>query len=407
MPVQLWRYESGPPQTSTLIDALGLRPERYHYVVATAAQQRFRNGQNPTRVQPKDQGRPGDCDLVFHRMLRHWLEARREPLMTRAEERILVQRGARRAVAHVPERDRLHAVRQIWHDATLWAQALAELASRGVDLNATEEGDPDASLRAIEAREILASDELAEVLAGLQVGFKTGEEEAAGPSFEVAARRLLDRGWRPAVPAVVMEGFTFLTPLQRRFIEVCEPYTKLHLVFPYREHQRNAFDIMGRTYKSWWGKDGPIGIGEEVTRERSTLSQMQEVLFSSDVSCGRDIQCAVSRDGALTVDRYRHRDEELRAVVDRIRRYRSNDEWGPKKITIVTPDLEETRLLLQEQAEAEGHELGIPPPTRMLLLTPPGRFVLALYDTWVEPAEAGDGRLALTADRFEEILASG
>src|SRR4051794_2475641 len=106
MPVQLWTYADTPLAFSDIADALDLRPERYHYVVATLAQERMRNTGPRGAVHPLEQGDAGDYQLVFHKMLRLWLETRYGGLLTRAEERIVVARNSSRAVGHLPEAER-------------------------------------------------------------------------------------------------------------------------------------------------------------------------------------------------------------------------------------------------------------------------------------------------------------
>jgi hypothetical protein len=109
---------------------------------------------------------------------------------------------------------------------------------------------------------------------------------------------------------------------------------------------------------------------------------------------------------SVTLKSYSHRNREVAACIERIKEYLQNG-VEPEKIAIVTRVRAEFQVLFQEEAEIHDLRdingckvtLGIQP--RQLLLTPLGRFVLALYDIWK------NNSLQMDAEQFEAILASG
>jgi hypothetical protein len=400
MPVTLWTYQGRPPSLATITAELDLRPTQFHYLVATTAQQRARNSE---RIEPAEQGERGECSLVFHQAVRHWLDDLGRPVMTRAEERILIYRSAAAAVVHLPIEERDLAEQQVRQDTALWAEALADLSARGIDL--TQETPSD------DAREVLgelASPALAPVLRALQTALAEGVREGAGPPFEAAAHELLSGGWAPKVDQIVMEGFTFLTALQQQLIAAAAAQdVSVHLIFPYLPDHAAGFAIFQRTYEQWWPTEGVPASLSEPTPPESSLAHLQARLFN-DLEEGPQqapTHYQSSEDESTTIGVYRHRDEELRALLTKLVSYRNrSDAERPRSIFIVAPDPEQTQILLQEAADALGYRdirLGVPP--RLLLLTPLGRFVLTLYDAW----DVVRGALSLDADQFGELLASG
>ena len=407
MSVTLWTYRNRPPDLKVIEDALDLRPGQYHYLVATTAQQRRRNEEG---IRPADQGDPpkrqGDRPqhrLVFHQAVRFWLDRRKVRVMTRGEERILIHRSAAAAAGGLPDSEL--AEHQIRLDAALWTDALADLASQGIDLEAT------AAIKQAQAQaaiERLASPALEPILRSLQQAVRATGEKGAGHPFETEAYRLLTSGWTPKVDQIVMEGFTFLTPLQQELIATAETQIPVHLIFPYVPNH-SGFATLRRTYDPWWPADGLPEPLEEVEPAESALTHLKAHLFNDLGSASQqsDARELATEDETITISTHRHRDAELHEMLTKIVEYRNRQKEGeaPTSIFVVAPDPEQTQVLLQEAADALGYgkiiKLRVPP--RLLLLTPLGRFVLTLYEAW----NARDGEFSLGAGQFEELLASG
>ncbi len=378
MPVHLFRYSGDPPDSDTLLSSLGVQGD-YTYIVATLAMESARI-KSKVIAPPHQRDEDGHYHLVFHKALRHWLRERRAPLLTRAEERVALARAA----AEVAVADEALAL-QLRHDVFAWRDALAELAERGVDLAL---GLPE------DMEMLLVNPGVGDLLSRLQEAYRQQQLAAGRQPFEDAAYAYLDTDYAPA-PHIVLEGFTFLTPLQRRLIEVSDrPGVQIYLLHPYRESQRYGFQIMDGTYAPWLvGGRAPRTLASVLSTPEGDLRSLQKALFGED-------RPAAAGDGSVTTAAHGHRHQE---VADCVRRLRSLIDHGvsPDDIAIVTRNAGNIEALLREEAELQGLPVSLSVPPRLLLLTPLGRFVLTLYEVW------GSGALRLDAGQLETILASG
>jgi hypothetical protein len=211
-------------------------------------------------------------------------------------------------------------------------------------------------------------------------------------TFEHAARRYLDGGFAPP-PVVVMEGFTFLTGLQSHLVECCVGRAEVHFLVAYRAEQERAFAMIHRTYTPWWGT-GPAAIGHERPRSQTALSTLQDQLFDTPPAA------KVDADASLSVTGFAHRHHEVAACIERIRALCDGGR-DPREIVVVTRSPDQYRPLLREEAGVQGLQVRIGVPPRLLLLTPLGRFVLALYELRV------DGEFAITTEQLRTVLSSG
>lgn len=374
--VELVAYRALPPEDEVLRRELG--DGRPTYLVATAALQGHRSKLAP------DAQREGEwtVHLTFPRAVRCLMPER--PL-ARSEQRVLLGRAAD-AVAGDDERRRL----QLRHDLDALATALAELDVAGVDLS-----DP---AEAAAWADRWASPALGDVLTRLQAELRTPRLRSHAQnrrSFEAAARDWIES--RPDLgDRLVLEGFTFLTPQQRHLIRVANEDRPVVCCFAYRPDQPEAFAALERTYAEWWPPEGPRfldGDGSDDPEPASTLEAVRGQLFRPDAK-------AHPADGSLTVEAFPHRHDEVAACIDRVAEHlaagRSADQ-----IAIVTPRRRQYDSILQEEVALRSLGVAVGVPPRLLLLTPLGRFALTLYEIW------SDGRLRLTPDQFETILASG
>jgi hypothetical protein len=198
-----------------------------------------------------------------------------------------------------------------------------------------------------------------------------------------------------------MEGFTYLLPLQKHFVRKClDGGARVVFIHPNDPGQTDAFAVMERTYARY----AEHGTREEVTTpveaEGHDLRLLQGELFA-DPPAG-----VPAGDGSVVLAAYPHRHREIAACLERVRRYLAPPEEGgegmpAERIAIVTRNAGEFVTVLQEEARRLGllERLRIEP--RLLLLTPLGRFALALSDL------NATGQFELTPERFEMMIASG
>lgn len=374
--VVLVRYGGNPPSDTALRQYLALETRPYTYIVATAALEKKR--ENLALAHQLVVGDDGNAapQLVFHKALRHFI---RQPILTRAEERVLLQRTLQ-AVAENPTLSR-----QLRHDVFAWRDALAELAARGTDLSA---GIPST------LQDQLVNPSVGALLQQLQAGYRTLQLEEQRQSFEEVAYTFLRQQYSPT-EYVIMEGFTFLTPLQQYYIERCvQRGATLYILHPYREEQAFGFQVMGRTFNAWQNEGIQAAIDTPFTASSNDLATLQVSLFG-DISPGTS-----NGDGSVTIESYSHRHREVARCIERVQEYMENG-TAAEDIAIVTRDIAAFQSLLQEEAALHNLPVTLGVPPRQLLLTPLGRFALTLYDIW------RDGVLEITADQFEMILTSG
>lgn len=374
--IELVAYRGSTPGEDGLRRELG--GGRVTYLVATAALQGHRSELTPD-AQREDER---TVHLTFPRAVR-WLMPERP--LARGEQRVLLGRAADAVAAGNP-RERL----QLRHDLDALARALAELDVDGVDL-----ADPGA---AAEWAALWASPALGDVLTRLQAAMAAPALRAQAEgrrSFEAAARDWIES--RPDLgDRLVLEGFTFLTDQQRHLVRVAAEDRPVVCCFAYRPDQPEAFAALRRTYAEWWPAEGPRfldGDGSDEGEPESALVAVRRELFRPDATHR-------TPDGSLTLESFPHRHEEVAACIDRIAVYLA-DGRPAREIAVVTPRRGQYDSILQEEVALRrlGITVGVPP--RLLLLTPLGRFALTLYQIW------SDGRLLLTPEQFETILASG
>lgn len=319
MPVRLHAYEGEPPEDALLRSEF-LRDAAYTYVVATSAQERQRQALAPPHQRaagtsdhrpagklaaerrPAYEGR-GEVFLAFPKMVRHLMA---EPCLTRSEQRVLVRRAILDVAGTPEERTRL------LHDLGPLSDALEELEARGIDL-ADGHPPPDGEF---------ASPQLLQLLADLQHALRPHLARSGLPTFEQAARRWLV-GVPPFGDLLVLEGFTFLTPLQRLMVERFSASGRAVIaIFPMRPEQPEAFRVMEDTYRRWW-PPAPTSLTEGV-QASTALSEVQERLFAGGQQC-------FSSDASLRVRGFDHEHEEVRACIEEVGRVRLGVRFGGRR----------------------------------------------------------------------------
>lgn len=320
--------------------------------------------------------------FLFDHALRLFVSDR--SILSKSDERVLLQR-AMEDMAEDPEMARV-----LRKDVLAWRDALALAASEGLDLT---ESIPDPFA------DRLVNPRVGMLLRALQARFMALQREKDRYAYERVAREYLQDRYTPT-PFVIFEGFTHFDALQRLCLDASiSRGSTVFLLHAYRSEQAYGFAVMDRVYAPFLAP-GRRSIDTSITTVGVELLHLQTHLFA-DKSAD-----APSGDGSVTLEAYGHRHQEIAAC---IRRIQDELRGGVKthEIAVVMRDSYEFQALLQEEAElqhladAEGHPVTLSIQPRFLLLTPLGRFTLALYEAWRE------GELRLEPDGFEAMLASG
>lgn len=386
MSIRIITYAGDLIPNDTLLDVLGLQGKEYSYFVATRELERRRSNSNSVVpehqwAQPQGNETSRQPRLAFYPAIRHLMN--RSDLLTRAEERLLLLR-----VIKEFEQDSVVAA-QLKHDVFAWRNVIAEMWEEDRDLRESIPADLENQL---------VNTKVGQVLQDLQRQYVKYQEDVEKITFEQAAIFFLKHGYRPT-PNIVMEGFTYLTAMQIRFIETCKQFdVMIHFIYPYNESQKWGFDRLRRTYEPFARDAESKSISTEIEKRPPELLHLYRYLFSSGIP--EELEVTLSEEPAVTLEAHNHRHSEIEMCIQRIGKYLSAG-WKADDLTIITRNPQEMHTLLREEAELQKLpvDLGILP--RQLLLTPIGRFALTLYNVWI-----GE-HLSLSVEEFEAILASG
>lgn len=399
--VMFLTYEGEPPHDEVLRKHLGLpylkrwrgtvpMPD-YWYLVPTAGLEWQRRNLAPNiQIQERlrrntDSRNEFGVKLLFRKALMHFMALGPKP---RIAPRISELVHLRRAMLSLDLEQEPERREQLRRDRYAWIEAFRAVEEQGYDLA----GNP------LEYEHRFVHPDVAVLMGKMQAGFRQQLESHDEVTFEAAARAfLLSDDFQPP-PLVVMEGFTRLTPLQQLFVERClqMPECTIWFVLPLRAAQEEGFEAVEKTYRNLLAlPHKEVQEPLRRLREPTALVALQRSLFSEEVVRGE------REPDSVVIEAYPTRQREVAACV---RYLKSHLDANPEHhVAVVTRDPLKYRTLLREEAAlldtAFAGRFDIPPVH--LLLTPVGRFVLSLYDSW------SDGRLVLNAERFRRILASG
>jgi hypothetical protein len=394
-------YEGEPPHDEVLRQHLGLpylnawkgtnpMPD-YWYLVPTAGLEWKRRNLAPTiQVQERLRRKPNSRDefgvkLLFRKALQHFMSLGPKPrIATRVSELVHLRRAMKFLELEPEMREQLRK------DRYAWIEAFRDVEEQGLDL----------TVNPLEYEHLFVHPEVANLMGKMQAGFHQQLASQGELTFETAARAfLLSDDFQPP-PLVIMEGFTRLTPLQLLFVESCLriPECTLWFIRPFRAAQAEGFEAVEQTYRDLLILPNKKEIPEPLrgVRAPTTLVALQRSLFSEEeaVQAEREPESVI-------IEAYATRQREVAACVQHLKNYLdANPEY---QIAVVTRDPLKYRTLLREEAallDATFAERFDIPPVH-LLLTPVGRFVLTLYNSW------SGGRLVLSVEQFRHILASG
>jgi hypothetical protein len=368
-------YDGARPDCAELRQSLELGSD-YLYLVATAEQERLRQSSAAARQRSRDESAHVEFVLKFEQVVRQEMGI---PVLTRTEDRICLRRAITRCIAGG------QVETMVRHDVFTWLDALHRLEQEGHDLTS---GIP------AELAGELVSAQVGRVLVELHTALVQERAATNLPSFEEAFRGWL-AGFSPP-PVIVMDGFTYLFPLQRRFVDHCVARgARVVFVYPYRDEQERGFAIMRRTYEAYSSTLEARRFSTLPEKARTDLESLQRWLFAAEAP-----QRSESPDGSVELAVHPHRHQEIASCVERIIRYLGEGS-ATEELAIVTRNPAEFQSLLQEEARRKGLDAVFSIEPRQLLLTPLGRFILTLYEVHQDQA------LKITPDQFETMLASG
>ena len=365
--VYLHLYSGDPPSLEDLAERI-LLDEPFTFLTANSAIELFRLDEN---LRPVKQISPkGKALLAFGKAMRVLIPT---PILSRTEERVLFRRAIPELGFSPADADRLR------RDAADWVELLADLEAKGL------EPDPGA------LAEIMLSDEIAELVAQVwTVTRSIQEREGEGRlGFERTAMEWIDEG-ASGIEHLVMEGFTFLTPIQKSLISKVAARATVDVVAPYRTEQPQLFRQIRQTYADWWPPDPEVWVTK--SSGEPALIKLKDSIFT-----GRNYPLTT---GPVSVRQHQHLHDEIRACISGISGLLAEGK-DPRSIAIVVPNRKDFDAVLQEEANLQMLSVSLGVPPRLLLLTPVGRFILELY-------QASDGlEVRVSADQFETMLSSG
>ncbi|WP_438447067.1 hypothetical protein [Gorillibacterium sp. sgz5001074] len=375
------------------IEQFIIKGRNYTYVTATKAlaAERERNGLiGEAQRFTNDKGETKKMAL-FADLIRAWTKQTYN-LSSRGEEKTMLFR-AMDAVSRndVILRDLLR------HDYSSWIRVLYDLAAEGINLQ--QHPLPQSK------RDQLVNPVLEKHLKNIQSSFYDQLRGVKKRLFEDAAREYLAIHAAPT-ELIIMEGFTYLTELQKWFIQQCDKQNKeVIFLVPYRNEQQ-AFQIMDKTY-GFVSKKLRYSMTTVPLSEHEDLAHIQTNFLKS----GKPVPFS----GAISnvfMRQYPNRDRELQGCISQLKQWFENGEYEPKDVVIVMRRSKEfidrlrdyiamNPIVYKDPATGQQREVEVPTNPRLLLLTPVGRFILNLYQIWQ------DGGLFLEVDSLESILSSG
>lgn len=379
---RVWTYALKKPNDVKIKQLIG--KDTYTYIVATKAMARERRA-----LLPADQtNKENKSVAVFQDVISLWLEKAGEPIATKNERNVLL----RRAIDDVTTQD--PSLTDILKtDLSSWLKALGNLAETGTNLTHGWLPDKHASL---------VNPFVGDLLEKLQKAYYEQLGSSGRVLFEEAARRYFRQQYAPT-QVVILEGFTFLTELQKLYVKECTRLgARIEFIVPFRKEQSRVFEQIRQTYHhviNW----NDFSENENISSQPDIHALQSELMTSSR----RKIDL---HDNLVKLASYPSRDREMLACINQIREW-LNSGFNPEQIAVVMRSpgdfKEQFRDMLHlhpihyRDEQGSLHEISMPKSPRLLLLTPVGRFILTLYQIWKQ------NQLDMSADNFESIISSG
>jgi hypothetical protein len=372
MATRVFTFDQGPPELAGIAGLLS--PGRTLLLVPTAML-----GAHYKRLAEVDSlvlANPSG-NFLFQRAIKELLPDRP---FNGSEERLVL----RRTFHEVANKDTVFE-RRLRQDVTSWRDALADLEERGLTFPQDAPADVGAELR--------------DRLTALQTEFRKQCKKEGRESFGRLARAYIAGPMLDDIDQVVMVGFTFFTPLQQALLDACEKRGVCVSLFrPAPTRTNKAYSIFENTYADLPSAvPGPTSPVEAVTGE--SLLALRDNLF--------DVACRPTRHGDPSVRTlaFHHRHNEVSQALRRVGELLDSG-VKPRDIVVVVRERGQYERLIEEEVQrlgltSGGEPLKLTVPPRLLLLTPAGRFILAMYEIY------GPDGLNMPPETFERLLASG
>ncbi|NRR19748.1 hypothetical protein [Brevibacillus sp. MS2.2] len=388
----LFTYENQRPDRE-LIEKFIIKDRKYTYLTATKAlaTQRENDHLIPDDQRFMDDDGQERTKALFADVIRAWTK----------EEFVLSSRGDEitmlfRAMDEV-SKGNTHLRDLLRHDFSSWIRILYELAAEGIDLRKTQLPQ--------EKRDQLVNPLIETHLKNIQASFYNSLDKEEKRLFESAAREFLAAKTAPN-ELVIMEGFTFLTELQKWLIQNCEKKGKeVAFIVPYREQQKQAYRIITENYGFVWGNR--YSLETDHLSNKEDISHVQNYFLQS----GKQVRF-VGATSNVIMKQFANRDRELQGCLEQLKEWFETGDYQPKDVAIVMRRSKEfidrfhdymamNRLSYTDKESGQKRRVELASSPRLLLLTPMGRYILTLYQIWQ------GNKLVLEPNALESILSSG
>ncbi|HZG70097.1 MAG TPA: hypothetical protein VEY51_01050 [Chondromyces sp.] len=388
----LYTYENQRPDRE-VIEKYIIKDRKYTYLTATKAlaTQRENDQLIPDVQRFTDEDGQERKKALFADVIRAWTKEE-YALSSRGDEKTMLFR----AMNEVSKGD-THLRELLRHDFSSWIRILYDLAAEGIDLRRTQlpQGK----------RDQLVNPLIETHLKNIQTSFYNSLDKEGKRLFESAAREYLSVKPAPN-DLVIMEGFTFLTELQKWLIQNCEKKGKeVVFIVPYREEQEQAFRIITETYGFVWGNRHSLETVQ--LSDKEDISHVQKHFLQT----GRPVRFVGATPNA-TLKQYANRDRELQGCLEQLKEWFETEDYQPEDVVVVMRRSKEfidrvrdymamNPLTYTDKESGQKRRVELASSPRLLLLTPMGRYILTLYQIWQ------GNKLVLEPNALESILASG
>lgn len=384
---------SGKRPNAVQIKEQIIKNRDYSYLVATKALEKERRQELllPEHQKPIHSKNNSYPIAVFHQVLREWI-GKKVKIASRGEEKTMIKRSIKK----IARKDEvLRTV--LKQDISSWIRALAEMAEKGHDLTS---GIPE------HLAGKLVNPFVGDLLKDLQQEYYREFEENGLTLFEKEAHKQIPFLDEIMKPVLIMEGFTFLTPLQELLVKWCDR-KRVEVVFlvPDNPSQGKGFEIIKKTYIEKFDKLELKHLANEPVSKKDDIRTLQYHLFSTPFF---EKECKSQNVQMIS---YPNRDREIYACIEQLKTWFTIDGYKPNEVAVVVRQPNEFKERLQDflhsacltynNSKGELVPVEVPSSSRLLLLTPVGRFILTLYEIWQE------NHLLVTHEQLETVLSSG
>jgi hypothetical protein len=396
--LKLITYDGKRPNASD-IKANIIKNRSYSFLVATKALEKVRledsilpsHQKKQSRKIPTPNNKRDYPMAVFNPVLREWIGKQGAKIASRGEEKTMISRAIKRVA------DKDESLKKVLkQDLDSWVKALADLASNGHDLT---NGIPNL------LKSKLVNPFVGMLLEELQKEYYREFMDNDKRLFEKEAREQIPH--LPLTEVIIMEGFTFFTPLQKFFVNECHRLgSEVVFIVPFNKTQEKGFARIKTTY--FHEPDFNTLTHEHWTNP--PVSKKEDIMILQKHLFGNPFLKKEIEVRNVNLVNYPNRDREILSCIETLKEWFDGD-FKPSEVAIVVRNLHEFKEIFQDLVNAaqltykneKGEMIPVtfPTPSRLLLLTPVGRFILTLYDIWDE------NELHITNEQLETVLSSG